>query len=407
MPQETLTMSRKERQRMVILEQVSLGQTTLAQAAEHMQISRRQAIRLKARYLDHGASGLIHRSRGKPSSRRKPDDLRKRALALYVDQYGDFGPTLAAEKMEERDGLCVNHETLRRWLIAEGHWQVRGGGRTHRRRRQRRDRFGQLVQIDGSDHDWFEERGPRACLMVMIDDATGRMKLHLAPTETAHAALTVVRKWALAYGLPEALYADRKTVYFATHVLDEPARRNQREAHSGWGRVVWDLGISLIPAYSPQAKGRVERANATLQDRLVKELRLRGIDTIEAANAMLDEFADALGRRFALEPAHPADAHRIFAPNDQRAVDLAFSIDETRTVMRDYTFSLDGELWQIVRQKPLPMPGSKVTVWKSLDGEIRCFTGKEELEIERSRPDAGKVKARLGLHQEPVTEASR
>jgi hypothetical protein len=354
-----------------------------------MGVTRRHAFRLKARYLAGGAGGIIHRSRGRRSGNRDQPRLRQEALALYREAYGDFGPTLAAEKMLERQGLKVHPETLRRWLLASGDWLGRQRQRTHRRRRARRERVGQMVQIDGSDHDWLEGRGPAACLMVMVDDATGRMKLFMASQETTHAALVVLRKWVESFGVPEAIYADRRTVYWSPTALEHPHLRDRREVHSEWGRVaVGNLGIELIPAYSPQAKGRVERHNGLLQDRLVKELRLRGIDTIQGANAMLDAFAEEIFERFGAEPADPRDAHRVFAPADHEARELAFSIDEPRTVARDNTVVLGRRCWQILAQPDAPRPGAKVMLWRAMDGAVRCRWQGRDLEIRPFNPKA-------------------
>jgi len=397
MDRETIAMSQTERTRMMVLEAVKRREITLSEAARRMGLSRRQAFRLKARYLAGGAGGIVHRSRGRPGNRDQPL-LRQEAVALYREAYGDFGPTLAAEKMLERDGLAVHPETLRRWLLASGDWLGRQRRRVHRRRRKRRERFGELLQIDGSDHAWFEERGPTACLMVMVDDATARMKLFMAPEETTHAALVVVRKWVEPFGVPEAIYADRKTLYWSPTALDRPQLRDRREVHSEWGRVaVGNLGIELIPAYSPQAKGRVERRNGLLQDRLVKELRLRGIDTIEGANAMLDAFAEEMFERFGVEPADPRDAHRVFAPADREACELAFSIDKPRTVARDNTVVLGRRCWQIAAQPGAPRPGAKVVLWRAMDGQVRCRWQGRDLKIRRFDPKAERFRRRCGL----------
>jgi len=385
MNQETLTMSHKETTRLIMMERVMDGSITLTDAAERMGISLRQAIRIKQRFARWGAGGLVHRSRGRLSNRRLPEPLRREALALYREHYADFGPLLAAEKMAQRDGLQVHPETLRRWLIGACLWSGRSRWRRHRRRRTRRERFGEMVQIDGSDHEWFEQRGPRACLMVMVDDATGRIMLHMAAAETTRDALVVLRKWVGRYGAPAALYADRKSLYFSLQALHNPAKRNDPWALSDFAQVAHRLGIAMIPAGSPQAKGRVERKNGLLQDRLVKELRLRAISTVEQANAMLDEFADQMDQRFAVAPVHPADAHRV-VPADPERLDELFGVDRRRCVARDHTFSLEGVCWQIVAQPDAPAPGSRVIVRRALDGRIGCLFNGRPLRIEPVGP---------------------
>jgi hypothetical protein len=390
--QGTFKMSSKERTRMVVLEQLKHGELSVSEAERRLGITRRHVFRLKARYRAGGPGAIVHRARDRrPGNRRLDPALRRRVIELYRAQYPDFGPTLAAEKLRERDGIEINSETLRRWLTQSGDWLGRQRHRVHRRRRQRRARFGELVQIDGSDHDWFEGRGPRACLMVMIDDATNRMRLFMAPTETTAAALVVMRKWAERWGVPLAIYADRKSLYWSQTALDNPQLRGKRSAHSEFGRVVMGLGIELIPAHSPQAKGRVERRNGVLQDRLVKELRLRGINDIEAANRFFDQYSDELDRLFGIEPADPNDAHRVFAPANAMRRERAFAVDHERVVARDNTISFEGRPWQILAQPGAPRPKAKVTLWRAMDGSTSCQWQGRELAIAPADARAIKV----------------
>jgi len=370
MNQETLKMSKKERQRAQVMAEVVSGRWSLARAAREMRVSKRQAVRIKKRYLREGEAGLVHRSRDRVSNRRKPDGFRQEVLALYRERYGDFGPTLAAEKMAELDGVSVHPETLRLWLKAAHLWQGKHKAREHRKQRQRRERFGELVQIDGSDHAWFEERGPRCTLMVMVDDATGRMALHMATAETTQAALRVLRQWVGLHGVPQALYADGKSVYFSPKGSDKPTE---------FGQVARRLEIDMIPAHSPQAKGRVERKNSLLQDRLVKELRLRGISTIEEANAMLEGFAGDMNRRFARAPMSPCDAHRV-APGDPMELDDLFRVEHPRVVARDNTYAFQSRRWQILEQPGAPAPGTTIRVCRALDGSLSCRHARRSLE---------------------------
>jgi hypothetical protein len=361
MSQETLKMSRKERRRLVVMRRYARGEILLKEAAWEMRVSVRQAIRIKQRFEERGAEGLIHRSRDAVSKRSYAPEFRGKVLELYQEKYHDFGPTLACEKLAESDSIEVSRETLRQWLIADGMWRVGAKERVHRTKRPRRERFGEMLQIDGSDHAWFEERAPRSTLMVLVDDATGKIMLHMAPSETTEAALTLLGKWIGAHGVPVALYADRRTAYFTQAFIQEPERRDDPETFTQFMRVARRLGLEMIPAYSPQGKGRVERMNGLLQDRLVKELRLLGIDTIDGANAMLNDFANEMNRRFEKEPLRPADAHRR-APKGRREWDALFCYEETRKVQKDNTVVWRNQWWQILNQEGAPKPGQTVTL---------------------------------------------
>jgi hypothetical protein len=334
-----------------------------------MGVSQRQAVRIKNRFIRDGAVGLTHQLRGMASNRRTPTQARQQVLDVYREHYEGFGPTLACEKLLEYESIVVKRETLRRWLIADNQWQTGVAGRVHRSKRARRERFGEMLQMDGSEHAWFEERGPRSTLMVLIDDATGRIALHMAQAETTRDALVVLRKWVRAYGVPVSIYADRRTVYFTEAFVQEPERRKDPAVFTDFMKVTDRLNIEMIPAYSPQAKGRVERMNGTLQDRLVKELRIRGINTIEGANQMLDSYAEEINRRFARPPAKPADAHRS-APRGKEQWDYYFCTEQVRVIQRDNTVSYKGEQWQIFKQQNAPRPGSRVTMRLPLTGGL-------------------------------------
>jgi hypothetical protein len=302
------------------------------------------------------------------SNRRSPPALRKRALELYEHCYEDFGPTLAAEKLAEEHGVVLSRETLRRWLLVAHLWPGRTKERLHRRRRPRRERFGELVQFDGSHHAWFEQRAAPCCLMVMIDDATGRSVAHMAEGETTEAAFAVLRKWIERHGVPGALYADRKNIY----VSEREPTEHERHAGSGpvtdFGRACRRLDVEMITARSPQAKGRVERRNGVLQDRLVKELRLRGICDIVSANAMLDEFLERLDERLAQGAAQPANAHRALPPDEPLEEILCW--EQTRKVARDWSVAWEGGKLQIEAQPGGPVPGASVTVRRRIGGTL-------------------------------------
>ncbi len=394
MSQETLRMSRKERQREAVMLRVVSGELLLKEAAWQMGVSTRQAVRIKARFTSRGARGLVHENRGVASNRRLDESLKRKVLDAYRERYPDFGPTLAAEKLLECEGIAINHETLRRWLIGDNQWQVGRKGRIHRKKRKRRDHFGEMLQIDGSDHAWFEERGPRATLMVLVDDATGRIMLHMAEQETTHDALWVLRKWVKRRGVPGSLYADRRTIYFTEAFVHEPARRRDPAVFTDFMKAADRLNIEMIPAYSPQAKGRVERVNGTLQDRLVKELRLRGISTIDEANAMLDAFADDMNRRFARPPARPADAHRS-APRGKEQWDYYFCTEQSRVVQNDNTVAFQAGQWQILpdEQDGAPPPRSRVTMRSPLDAPAYWVWKERRLRTKLLKPPRPKPSA--------------
>lgn len=371
-------MSSKERKRLVAMVRLEKGELLLKEAAWQMGVSVRQAIRIRKRYGAEGDAGLVHRSRGMPSHHRKDAGLKRQVLSVYAERYAGFGPTLAAEKMEEYEKILIHHETLRRWLIGDQQWHLRSKQRVHRIHRQRRERFGELLQIDGSDHEWFGKSGPRATLMVLEDDATGHLALHMSKEETTQAALTVLRKWVRAHGVPAALYADRRTVYFTEAFVQEPERRGDPAVFTDFMKVADRLGIEMVPAYSPEAKGRVERANRTLQDRLIKEFALLGVRTIEAANAMLDEYAGKFNRRFDKPSARQGDAHRT-RPQGKEEWEYFFCTESQRVVAKDNTVSYNGEQWQILAQPDGPPPGSHIVRRVPLVGQPSWVWGKTRL----------------------------
>lgn len=368
MGQELLQMSAKERRRMIVMQQVESNGTTLVEGARRMGVSYRQAKRIWKRWQCERAGGLVHRSRGRVSNRRADERFKADVLALYQRHFWDFGPTLASEKLAELHEVDVGRETLRRWLHAAHLYVPRRAARAHRKRRQRRAQFGALVQLDGSHHEWFEQRGQSCCAMVMVDDATGATMVHIDQQETTTGAYEILRQWIERFGLPAAIYVDKKSVF---HPLREPTEEEKRQgsgALTEFGKACWRLGIEIVFAHSPQAKGRVERKNGLLQDRLVKELRLRGIDEIEAANAMLPAFCNDLDERFARPADSPIDAHRR-APSAQTLNDMLCR-ETTRVVQNDWTVTLDKRIYQIEKQPAMPQPGQRVVLRRRLDNTL-------------------------------------
>ena len=364
-------MSTRELKRAGILARVAAETLTLKSAAALMDVSYRQAKRLYGRYRAEGAKGLKHRSAGRASNRGTSPRLRTRVLALIREKYSGrvderFGPTLAAEHLASEDGLTVDHETVRRWMLAAGLWSRARKRSPHRRRRERKAHFGELVQLDGSFHQWFEDRGPTSCLLTMVDDATGRSLGRFGAQETIWAAVEILRAWIACYGIPQALYTDWKNVYVR--------RPNQEERETGaepltqFGRMCGALGIRIIPASSPQAKGRIERNHGTHQDRLVKKLRRQGIADVPSANAFLETYWADHNRRFAQAPASAEDFHQA-APRGLRLAQV-FRLEEKRTVSNDWVVRYDNRLLQLERQSGRPPARSTVLVYEAIDGQL-------------------------------------
>lgn len=301
-----VVMSERDVRRVEILGEVVGGRLTVASAAAVLGVSERQVWRLVRRYRTGGGGAIVHRARGRPSNNRLGPGLRGLALELVERHYRDFGPTLAAEVLAAKHGVRVSRETLRCWMTEAGLWVPRRQRRRFHRPRLRRERCGELVQIDGSEHRWFEERAEACTLLVFIDDATGRlMQLRFVASESAFSYFAALEGYLAAHGRPLAFYSDKHSVF----------RVARREAKGGqgmtqFGRALAELNIEILCANSSQAKGRVERVNRTLQDRLVKELRLAGISGIEAGNAFLPGFMERFNARFAVVPARPEDLHR-------------------------------------------------------------------------------------------------
>ena len=365
-------MSASELRRVGVMERVKAGTLTLGSAAELLGVSYRQAKRIYRRYRVEGAKGLKHRSAGRRSNRATAPEERERALALVREKYSGavdarFGPTLAAEHLAVEDGVTVDHETLRRWMLAAGLWSRARKRSPHRRRRERKAHFGELVQLDGSFHRWFETRGPESCLLTLVDDATGRSMGRFSAQETIWAAVAVLRAWIEAHGIPQALYTDWKNVYVRPPTEEE--RLTEAEPLTQFGRMCAQLGIRIIPASSPQAKGRIERNHGTHQDRLVKKLRRKGIADIAAANAFLEtEYWADHNQRFARPPASPDDFH-VAIPRGVR-LDAVFRLEDKRTVANDWVVRYDNRYLQLERQSHRPPARATVQVYEAVDGAI-------------------------------------
>lgn len=362
-----LPMSKTERTRLAILKQVEEKRLKQKEAAKMLDVSERHFRRLLRSYREQGESGLVSKQRGKVSNNRLNPETKQKAIDLLHSRYADFGPTLAQEKLSEIHALKISRESVRRLMVEEGLWKPRKVKRKaiHQMRTRRACR-GELVQIDGSPHAWFEDRGPRCSLLVYIDDATGElMELFFTPAESTFGYFAATRHYLLRHGIPEAFYSDKHGIF----------RINAKNALSGtgmtqFGRAMKALDIEIICANTPQAKGRVERANLTLQDRLVKELRLQGIDTIEAANEFMPTYIQDFNARFAVQPRSHHDAHRPLLFSEEE-LDLIFSLQETRSLSKNLTLQYHKVIYQIQTTRPAyALRNAQVTVCENPNGEI-------------------------------------
>ncbi len=360
------TMSDKELTRFDTIKRLDEKRLTRAQAAELLGISIRQVQRILNRYRQDGISGLVSKKRGQPSNRRYPDSFKEYILHLVRTNYPDFGPTFACEKLRELHNLHVSVTTLRAWMVESDIWLSR---KECKKRvfqpRNRRDCFGELIQIDGSDHHWFEDRAPRCTLLVYIDDATSRLlELRFVASESTFDYFYSTKRYLEKYGKPIAFYSDKHSVF----------RVNKKGATTGngmtqFGRALHELNIDIICANTSQAKGRVERANRTLQDRLVKELRLRGIDNIQDGNDYLNEFMTDFNARFAKSPLNPKDVHRQLA--DHEDLEQIFTWQESRTVTNSLTVQYDRVVYLLEPNDiTLDLRRKKIRIYDYPDGTI-------------------------------------
>lgn len=369
-----VTMSMKELERLRTIQAVADGNLRAITAAARLGLSRRQTDRLTGRYLQLGAAGLISGKRGQVHHQLSTD-ITHLALTIIRDRYADFGPTLACEKLREVHGIALAKETVRQLMMDAGLWIPRKlRSPTVYQPRNRRHCIGELIQIDGSDHAWFEDRAPACTLLVFIDDATSRlMHLHFTYSESTFSYFEATHRYLKLHGKPQAFYSDQASVF----------RVNQRNATSGdghtqFGRVLYELNIESICANSSQAKGRVERANLTLQDRLVKEMRLQGISTMAAANAWAPCFMVDFNRRFAKPPRNDWNAHRPVREDEDLA--LIFTCREKRKVSHALTLQYDKTLYMLVDTKEhRKLIGRYIDIYEYPDGRIELWNGTTSL----------------------------
>ena len=365
-----------EADRAAVIGQVAERRLTQREAGFRLGLSVRQVKRLAKRYRERGAAGLASARRGRRPNNAIDTAVRREVLDLVRERYRDFGPTFAREKLVEVHGHRLSAETLRGWMIEDGLWQAKARREVREHpSRPRRECLGDLVQIDGSPHDWFEGRAPSCTLIVYADDATSRLlAAGFFPAETTEAYMRTTRAHLAACGRPVAYYSDRYGVFRVN-------RRDREGEPTQFVRALRTLDIESIHAGSPQAKGRVERANRTLQDRLVKEMRLRGIDGVEAGNNYLPTFMADYNRRFGVPPHNPADAHRPVL-HDARELDLILCEQHARKVTRNLSISFEGDAYQVTGHgKGYRLRGAAVTVCKGFDGKVTVLRDGRELPV--------------------------
>jgi len=368
---DIIVLSLVELKRLKVIQDAISKKLKQVAAAAILGLSERQVGRLVKVVRTEGERGIIHKTRGKPSNRKIGDEVRERVLRLYRERYPDFGPTLAAEKLKELNEVSISEETLRKWLIVEGIWKPRRKRKAHRQWRERKECFGEMIQMDGSHHDWLEGRGPKLVFMGYIDDATSKVFARFYDYEGTMPAMDSFKQYIEENGLPQSIYTDKHTTYKSPGKLTvEEELQGKEEPLSQFERALEELGVEMIHAHSPQAKGRIERLHQTFQDRVIKEMRLRGIKTKEEANEFLKEYLPVYNSRFSVVPANHTDAH-VNLPKD---LDLNryLCIKTERTVRNDNTISYEGKMYQIEEA----VISRKVTVEEKIDGSMHIRTNR-------------------------------
>lgn len=357
-----------------------------------LDLSGRQIRRVVARVKEEGNKGIIHKSRGQPSNRKLPDALKSKVIKLCQTKYKGFGPTLANEKLFEIDKIKIGGQTLRNWLMQAGFWGANHRRRKHRRWRERKHYFGEMIQVDGSHHDWFEGRGPKCVLMGYIDDATSIRFARFYTHEGTMPAFDNLKRYIKRYGLPKSLYLDKHTTYKSNGKLTIEDELNNREKLSQLERAAKEMEIEIIHTNSPQAKGRIERSFRTYQERLIKEMRLKGIKTIEEANRSLAYFLPKHNKRFSIRPVKEDNLHRPLLKDTN--LDSILCIKEKRTLRNDFTIAYAKKLYQILNKGI----GKTIEVQERTNGSLHIFYRGIRLQykpiIIRQRQDRPKPKLR-------------
>jgi len=386
---DIITMKQKELRQLHIVHKVLEKTLSQREASKLLGLSVRQIRRKKTRVQTEGDTGIVHKSRGKPSNNCTPPDKKKKALRLYREKYWDFGPTLAAEKLEEIDKIKLSNETLRQWLISSGDWQKHKKFKKHHKWRQRRHCLGEMLQGDGSHHKWFENRAPECVLMGFIDDATGRVYARFYEYEGTIPAMDLMKRYIRKYGIPASIYMDNHSTYKSQAKATIEDELAGRKPLSQFERGVKELGVRFIHARSPQAKGRIERLFKTFQDRVVKEMRLAGISSIKDGNKFLNVYLPKYNKRFGVIPKETTDLH--LKPSSSTELDAYLCIKTPRTIRNDYTVAHNKKLYQITSRTK----AKKVTVEDRISGKIAI------------REDSGRVLGHVEIKDRPIKQKEK
>jgi hypothetical protein len=367
--EDRVVMRMKELKRLNIIHQGLEGRLSQVEAAGKVELSDRQMRRMVKRVREEGDGGLIHRSRGRVSNRAIAQKSKRGVLRLYRARYGDFGPTLASEKLAQCEGICLSKETLRLWLLAEGITQFQRRRRPHRRWRERKRHAGEMVQMDGSHHNWFEGRGPVCVLMGYIDDAPGRVFARFYEYEGTIPAMDSIKRYLWRYGIPMRVYLDKHTTYRSPAKATITEQLEGQEPKSQFERSLGELGVEVIHADSPQAKGRIERLFGTFQDRLIKEMRLVGVASVEEANRFLSRYLAIHNRRFSVKAMEAADLHRPVPEGCD--LEGILCIKTERALRNDFTVAHNRRLYQVEDN----VRASRVMVEERLNGSMAHLSG--------------------------------
>jgi transposase len=391
----------KELRKLHIVKKVIEGGISQVEAAEHLDLSSRQIRRLQARVFAEGDEGILHRSRGRKSNNALDQEIHGRVIGLYRNKYYDFGPLFFTEKLREDEGIIISVETVRTWLMCAGLWQKSSKKQKHRQRRERRRQYGHLIQIDGSHHQWLEERGPRSVLMAYIDDATNRVFARFYSYEGTIPAMDSFLRYVRKNGLPHSLYLDKHSTYKSASRGADRHLFEDIEMLSQFERAMAELDVEVIHAHSPQAKGRVERLFRTLQDRLVKEMRLSNISTMEDANAYLVDYLVRYNRRFALKASDRGDMHRR-VPKGMNLRRI-LCIKKERVVRNDHTILYGKEIYQIMEA----VAERTVMVEEKLNGTLEIMLNDRALPYRKLevRPEKLKTAPRYWVRKPNIPPA--
>lgn len=366
-----ISMSQKELNRHDVIKRAIRKEITTKKAGELLNLCKRQIYRLKAKVKEEGAKGLIHGNKGRPSNRRIPEEERQRIVKLLHKHYHDFKPTHATEKLSEEHNIKRDPKTIRQIMIDEGLWvPKKRKGSDYRSKRPRKEHYGEMEQFDGSYEHWFEDRAPKCCLLASIDDATGTLtQAKFAKHEGVFPVFNFWKEYLLNHGKPRSIYLDKLRTYFNNH----PSAIDDKDMLTQFQRAMKELAIETIPAHSPQAKGRVERLFNTLQDRLIKELRLRGISDIETANQFLEkEFIPWFNEKYSVQPKKEGNLHQKLTKKEKKELPSILSRQSQRVIQNDFTVRFQNNYYQLTKKQPATIRSKqKVIIEQRLDGSVK------------------------------------